>query len=346
MRRRTFLRSSAMASAMALTGGFAASMRGRAQSRCGSDRAAHRHAGVEHRLRGERQSGGLPHRPASWFPGRCAGVGRGGVRRSPERDIECWSRTSVDTGRRAFEIPPRHEWPSRRRSARISSTSPTRWACARFAVAGYDWGGRAACIAAALHPDRVRAAVLIGGYSIQDTISRAAAGRTRRGTGALVSVVFQHRARTGRARRQPPRALPAALANLVADLALHRRDVQQNGGVVRQPRFCRRRDPLLSAPQSERARRAAVCRRRAPARRTPEDRGPVDRPLWRRRWHREAGRQIHGHQPTARRSPSSSPAESSPARAISFLAKSRTPCRRRCWSCWRPRSRALCLDCT
>ncbi|MHB1204154.1 MAG: alpha/beta fold hydrolase [Rhodospirillaceae bacterium] len=41
----------------------------------------------------------------------------------------------------------------------------------RFAVCGFDWGGRAACIAAALHPDRVRAAVLIGGYSIQDTIT-------------------------------------------------------------------------------------------------------------------------------------------------------------------------------
>jgi pimeloyl-ACP methyl ester carboxylesterase len=41
----------------------------------------------------------------------------------------------------------------------------------RFAVAGYDWGGRAACIAAALHVDRVRAAVLVGGYTIQDTIS-------------------------------------------------------------------------------------------------------------------------------------------------------------------------------
>lgn len=38
----------------------------------------------------------------------------------------------------------------------------------RFAVAGYDWGGRAAAIAAAVHPDRVRAAVLIGGYTIQD----------------------------------------------------------------------------------------------------------------------------------------------------------------------------------
>src|SRR6266566_8546671 len=41
----------------------------------------------------------------------------------------------------------------------------------RFAVAGFDWGGRAACIASALHPDRVRAAVLIGGYLIQDVFS-------------------------------------------------------------------------------------------------------------------------------------------------------------------------------
>ena len=39
----------------------------------------------------------------------------------------------------------------------------------RFAVAGYDWGGRAAAIAAALHPERVRAALLIGGYTIQNT---------------------------------------------------------------------------------------------------------------------------------------------------------------------------------
>jgi pimeloyl-ACP methyl ester carboxylesterase len=45
----------------------------------------------------------------------------------------------------------------------------------RFAVAGFDWGGRAACIASALHPDRVRAAVLIGGYLIQDTVTPARA---------------------------------------------------------------------------------------------------------------------------------------------------------------------------
>src|SRR5262245_17256550 len=42
---------------------------------------------------------------------------------------------------------------------------------ARVAVAGYDWGGRAACILSALHPERVRAAVLIGGYTIQDTLA-------------------------------------------------------------------------------------------------------------------------------------------------------------------------------
>ena len=38
----------------------------------------------------------------------------------------------------------------------------------RFAVAGYDWGNRAGLIAAALHPERVRAVVSIGGYTIQD----------------------------------------------------------------------------------------------------------------------------------------------------------------------------------
>jgi pimeloyl-ACP methyl ester carboxylesterase len=46
----------------------------------------------------------------------------------------------------------------------------------RFAVAGYDWGGRAAGIAAALHPERVRAAALMGGYSIQNTVAPSPPG--------------------------------------------------------------------------------------------------------------------------------------------------------------------------
>jgi len=41
----------------------------------------------------------------------------------------------------------------------------------RFAVAGYDWGGRAAAIVAALHPGRVRAVVLVAGYTIQNIVA-------------------------------------------------------------------------------------------------------------------------------------------------------------------------------
>jgi pimeloyl-ACP methyl ester carboxylesterase len=40
----------------------------------------------------------------------------------------------------------------------------------RAALAGYDWGGRAACIASLLAPDRVRALVTIGGYNVQNTL--------------------------------------------------------------------------------------------------------------------------------------------------------------------------------
>jgi pimeloyl-ACP methyl ester carboxylesterase len=38
----------------------------------------------------------------------------------------------------------------------------------RAALAGYDWGGRAACVVAALWPERVAALVSIGGYNIQN----------------------------------------------------------------------------------------------------------------------------------------------------------------------------------
>jgi pimeloyl-ACP methyl ester carboxylesterase len=36
------------------------------------------------------------------------------------------------------------------------------------ALVGYDWGGRAACVVAALWPERVRCLVTAGGYNIQD----------------------------------------------------------------------------------------------------------------------------------------------------------------------------------
>ncbi|HKC09861.1 MAG TPA: alpha/beta hydrolase [Methylomirabilota bacterium] len=53
----------------------------------------------------------------------------------------------------------------------------------RAALAGYDWGGRAACIAAILAPARVRALVTIGGYNVQNTLAppRPASAEDERG---------------------------------------------------------------------------------------------------------------------------------------------------------------------
>ena len=40
----------------------------------------------------------------------------------------------------------------------------------RVSVVGQDWGSRAACVLSALHPDRVRSLVTIGGYTIQNIV--------------------------------------------------------------------------------------------------------------------------------------------------------------------------------
>lgn len=43
----------------------------------------------------------------------------------------------------------------------------------RAVLAGYDWGGRAACIVAALWPERARALLTVNGYNIQDIAGSA-----------------------------------------------------------------------------------------------------------------------------------------------------------------------------
>lgn len=43
----------------------------------------------------------------------------------------------------------------------------------RATLVGYDWGGRGACVAAALWPSRVRALVSVGGYTIEDIAKSA-----------------------------------------------------------------------------------------------------------------------------------------------------------------------------
>src|SRR6266436_3770752 len=73
----------------------------------------------------------------------------------------------------------------------------------RAVFAGYDWGGRAACVAAALWPDRC----------------------------------------TGRPCRQPARHRQDFMAAMVAELAFRRCDLRTDGGGVRQSGLCRCRDP-------------------------------------------------------------------------------------------------------
>jgi pimeloyl-ACP methyl ester carboxylesterase len=46
----------------------------------------------------------------------------------------------------------------------------------RATLAGYDWGGRAACVVAALWPERVRGLVSITGYNIQNIAASARPG--------------------------------------------------------------------------------------------------------------------------------------------------------------------------
>ena len=60
----------------------------------------------------------------------------------------------------------------------------------RAVLAGYDWGGRAACIVAALWPERVRGLVTVNSYNLQDIPNCVQAGGAGAGTPPVVSVLF------------------------------------------------------------------------------------------------------------------------------------------------------------
>ena len=68
----------------------------------------------------------------------------------------------------------------------------------RAVLAGYDWGGRAACVVAALWPERVTGIVSVNGYLIQDITRRCRPSAPTRGR-ALVLLLLPDRARAGRA---------------------------------------------------------------------------------------------------------------------------------------------------
>jgi pimeloyl-ACP methyl ester carboxylesterase len=100
-------------------------------------------------------------------------------------------------------------------------------------LAGYDWGGRAACIVAALWPERVGG--LVSGRRLQHPEHRrrrpaAIAGRR---IPLLVPVVLQHGTRRRRADPKSRAVVPPVVGVVVAQLPFRRCDLSADGGIVR-----------------------------------------------------------------------------------------------------------------
>ena len=69
----------------------------------------------------------------------------------------------------------------------------------RALLCGYDWGGRAACVVAALWPLRCHRLVTGGGYDIQNIVASVKPAAPEIGHVKLVPVLRQHRTRPRRA---------------------------------------------------------------------------------------------------------------------------------------------------
>ena len=96
----------------------------------------------------------------------------------------------------------------------------------RAVLCGYDWGGRAACIVAALWPERVRG--LVTAAATTCTTSRAR--RSRRSAEQEHRYWYQYYFHTERGRagltREPARHRKAVVEAVVAELEVRRRDVR------------------------------------------------------------------------------------------------------------------------
>ncbi len=99
----------------------------------------------------------------------------------------------------------------------------------RAVFAGYDWGGRAACVAAALWPERCVGLVSVNSYLIQNIAKGHGAGEAGIRGPALVSVLFPTGARPGRARGRPARDREDFMEAVVAELAFRRCDLRADG---------------------------------------------------------------------------------------------------------------------
>ena len=111
-------------------------------------------------------------------------------------------------------------WPAGGARQRSQGTHRCARCAPRAVLAGYDWGGRAACVVAALWPDKVRGLVSANGYNIQDIAGSTKPAPPEQEHRLWYQYYLPHRARSCRIDGQSPRVLQAAVATVVAELAV------------------------------------------------------------------------------------------------------------------------------
>jgi pimeloyl-ACP methyl ester carboxylesterase len=153
----------------------------------------------------------------------------------------------------------------------------------RAALAGYDWGGRAACLAAILAPQRVRALVTIGGYNVQDTLAppKPATAEQER------AYWYQWYFNTERGRRGLAENRREICKLLWRDWSPSYRfddaTYELTAKAFDNPDFVEVVIHSYRHPPRQRARRSALRRDRAAPGRAPADHGADDHPARRRR---------------------------------------------------------------
>ena len=86
-------------------------------------------------------------------------------------DTVCWFRTCGGYGPTRFRDPSAPRVAEQAAIGQDVIDFADALGLEQFALAGFDWGNRAACITSILHPTRVRAQVAVGGYSVQNTVT-------------------------------------------------------------------------------------------------------------------------------------------------------------------------------
>jgi pimeloyl-ACP methyl ester carboxylesterase len=124
----------------------------------------------------------------------------------------------------------------------------------RAVLGGYDWGGRAACIVAALLPSQVVALVSGNSYNIQ-SIAYAMEPASPVEEAAFWYQYYFHNERGRRGLTKNRREIARLLWRMWSPMGVRRCDLRSNGERLRQSRLRRGRHPFLPASLRARARR-------------------------------------------------------------------------------------------